>query len=140
MFPHVIFLCGRSWKLSPVRTITLNTFESCGEEAIRPLCQFLVSCETHSLEAITQKDLVFIEDGNEDFRANGMINFQKMQLLGQYIIQIRHCQSTPYRFTTIPLLQKYLQEETFNLDPEQIAQMARRCEPSKETPEKRTHK
>jgi S-adenosylmethionine:diacylglycerol 3-amino-3-carboxypropyl transferase len=45
-------------------------------------------------------DLVFIEDGNKNFK-NGLINFKKKILLSKIILQIRSLQQNKYSFRVV---------------------------------------
>lgn len=60
--------------------------------------------------AVNLRDLTFIEDGNQDFRPNGMVNFEKMSMLSKVFSEIHECQRRPFRFQKIDFIQKFLNE------------------------------
>jgi son of sevenless-like protein len=52
--------------------------------------------------AVTLKDLTFIEDGNPNFRQNGMVNFEKMTMLANVFAHIQKYQMHEYPFVEVP--------------------------------------
>ena len=54
------------------------------------------------------QDLTFIEDGNKDFNANGLVNFKKRGLLSEAILEIKKYQQQPYTFIPVPEIADYL--------------------------------
>jgi hypothetical protein len=97
----------------------------------------LLNNHTHLsfLLAIFQKDLLFIEDGNPDVCENGMINFEKLFLLGRCINQIRVSQESRYQLVEIPQVQTFLSsQELVSMSSMQILSMAKICEPPNESP------
>lgn len=89
------------------------------------------------IPSIAQKDMMFIADGNDNFRDGGtLINFEKLQLSGRIVHQWRCCQQAPYCLKEVPEIQQYLAKDLFALKSEEITQIAKRCEPPEESPEK----
>jgi len=55
--------------------------------------------------------LTFIEDGNEDWKnkETKMLNFQKMEMLGRIVTQVRDLQFSHYPLSFVNVIQNYLQ-------------------------------
>jgi len=57
------------------------------------------------------RDITFVEDGNPYMMgdpADGVINYEKLNLLGDIIVQVKHFQESPYPFEFNDILQDYL--------------------------------
>lgn len=80
------------------------------------------------------KDLTFIEEGNPDLDGNGMINFNKLVMLGRCIGQLKSSQDSNYPYTIHPRIYKYLSKETTSLSSADIVRSSKNCEASKESP------
>lgn len=52
-------------------------------------------------------DLTFIEE-NEDCEEGGIINWEKMRMLGKILVEVHSLQLVPYEFTPVPSVQEYL--------------------------------
>eukprot|EP01102_Stenamoeba_stenopodia_P018147 TRINITY_DN661_c1_g1_i1.p1 TRINITY_DN661_c1_g1~~TRINITY_DN661_c1_g1_i1.p1 ORF type:complete len:1017 (+),score=351.00 TRINITY_DN661_c1_g1_i1:339-3389(+) len=62
-------------------------------------------------------DLVFLEDGNPDILQEGLlVNFAKMRMCANIIIELQHFQQTPYCLHPVPLIQEYLSKLTVLTD------------------------
>ncbi|PRP88143.1 Ras guanine nucleotide exchange factor [Planoprotostelium fungivorum] len=83
---------------------------------------------------IFQKDLLFIEDGNADTGERGMINFEKLFMLGRCMNQIRSSQESPYNLIPVLKIQAFLINDLSPMSSQQISAMARSCEPPSESP------
>src|SRR5687768_1540978 len=62
------------------------------------------------------QDLVFIEDGNQTWTDEGLLNFDKISIFAKVLQPIRAFQQTPYRLFPIPFLQDYLMHKLILLD------------------------
>jgi son of sevenless-like protein len=62
------------------------------------------------------QDMVFIEDGNQTWTDEGLLNFDKISIFGKVLQQIRTFQQTPYRLFPIPFLQDFLTNKLIMLD------------------------
>jgi len=61
------------------------------------------------LIGLNLSDLVFLEDGNPDILPEGMlVNFSKMRMCANIIIELQQYQQTPYCLHPVPLIQEYL--------------------------------
>jgi len=54
-------------------------------------------------------DLTFIEE-NSDQLENGLINFEKSQMIAKVIVQIQQYQQKPYMFYLVPQIQQYMDQ------------------------------
>ena len=56
------------------------------------------------------KDLLFIEDGNEDWYdfKRGLLSWEKIKLLGKVLARIQLAQELPYTLQKINVIQDYL--------------------------------
>eukprot|EP01117_Protostelium_nocturnum_P014810 TRINITY_DN5670_c0_g1_i2.p1 TRINITY_DN5670_c0_g1~~TRINITY_DN5670_c0_g1_i2.p1 ORF type:complete len:810 (-),score=306.02 TRINITY_DN5670_c0_g1_i2:86-2515(-) len=84
---------------------------------------------------VFQKDLLFMEDGNNDVDKFGLINFDKLVMIGRCINQIRASQSASYQFESLPDIQVFL-SKLKPLTSAEILAHSKICEPSREDPEK----
>jgi len=55
-------------------------------------------------------DLTFIEDGNPNQLPNGLINFEKSQMIAKVIVQIQQYQQKPFMFYIVPQIQTFLDQ------------------------------
>jgi len=55
-------------------------------------------------------DLTFIENGNPDQLPNGLINFEKSQMIAKVIVQIQQYQQKPFMFYIVPQIQTFLDQ------------------------------
>jgi son of sevenless-like protein len=53
-------------------------------------------------------DLTFIEDGNKDFLAGGLVNFSKRRRLATILRDIMQNQLTPYNFQEVPFIKDFI--------------------------------
>ncbi|KAL6054788.1 Son of sevenless 1 [Balamuthia mandrillaris] len=58
-------------------------------------------------------DLTFIEDGNKDYLAGGLINFVKRRAVSEVISEIQQYQQTPYCLKEVPFMANYLKNVEF---------------------------
>jgi hypothetical protein len=58
-------------------------------------------------------DLTFIEDGNKDFIAENLINFDKRRKISQVILEIQQYQQTPYCLEEVPVIKQFLLDVQF---------------------------
>lgn len=57
-----------------------------------------------------QKDIIFIEDGNPNVGKCGLINFEKIYLLGKTLHQLYLSQELRYHLVEVPSIQEFLLE------------------------------
>jgi len=79
------------------------------------------------------RDLQFTEDGNPDWigpKDQGILNFEKLMLLGDTILQVRQFQESVYQFQYDPVIQDFL-SKLLTLPEEMLAKHSMLCEPSK---------
>ncbi|PRP86488.1 hypothetical protein PROFUN_05270 [Planoprotostelium fungivorum] len=74
--------------------------------------------------AVTLKDLTFIEDGNDNFRANGMVNFEKMAMLASAFSQVQSYGQVGYPFEEDSKLKLMLINLPVILDNNELYRMA----------------
>jgi son of sevenless-like protein len=79
---------------------------------------------------VYQTDLMFIEQGNNDLLANGLINFQKCRQAADVIREIMLYQQ-PYNLVTVASIQNYLHSSEFvrEYSDEELFEASLRCEP-----------
>ena len=63
---------------------------------------------------VYQTDLTFIEDGNPDVYASGLINFKKCRLNSSVITEIRQYQQQPYNLKHAPVVADFLKHQMNN--------------------------
>eukprot|EP01117_Protostelium_nocturnum_P017365 TRINITY_DN7069_c0_g1_i1.p1 TRINITY_DN7069_c0_g1~~TRINITY_DN7069_c0_g1_i1.p1 ORF type:complete len:749 (-),score=213.82 TRINITY_DN7069_c0_g1_i1:132-2378(-) len=80
------------------------------------------------------KDLTFIEEGNPDLNESGMINFNKLVMLGRCIGQLKSSQDSNYQYPIHPRIYKYLSKEMNSMSSVDIVRNSKNCEASKESP------
>lgn len=68
---------------------------------------------------ILLKDIFFIDEGNEDFINTTHVNFEKMEMLADYISKIISMQKQTYKFTPSLVLKAYLLYDTLILSEEE---------------------
>ena len=68
---------------------------------------------------ILLKDIFFIDEGNEDFVNSTQVNFEKMQMLADYISKIIAMQKQSFTFTPSLVLKAYLLYDTLILSEEE---------------------
>jgi hypothetical protein len=73
------------------------------------------------------KDLVYIEDGNQDNIGN-MINFKKRDLLVETIMFLQQCQQTPYNLEIVEPFYTFLKELP-SLQPNDLLSISKFLEP-----------
>jgi hypothetical protein len=59
---------------------------------------------------IILKDLLYIDQGNEDYADGELINWTKMELLGKVLLRFCLSQSAPYMFRTVHRVQCFIEE------------------------------
>ncbi|PRP76499.1 hypothetical protein PROFUN_15151 [Planoprotostelium fungivorum] len=78
------------------------------------------------------RDVLFIEEGNKNYVGDskeGIFNFEKIQLLGEVLSNVRRQQEVGYGFETIPALQNYF--KTLISFPEEVLyKQSLMCEPN----------
>lgn len=74
-------------------------------------------------------DLTFIEDGNPDKLADGLINFAKRRRIAAVILEIQQYQQTPYALQPIPAIINLLSGGLQGLDEKQAYNMSLIVEP-----------
>jgi len=62
------------------------------------------------------QDMVFIEEGNQTWNDEGLLNFDKMSIFAKILQQLRTFQQTPYQLFPIPFLQDFLANKLVMLD------------------------
>jgi hypothetical protein len=66
------------------------------------------------LTGVYLRDVVFIDDGNPNYlgesKDNTVINFEKLQLLGDVLTQIRRFQQYPYQIEPNWVMREYLEK------------------------------
>ena len=55
-------------------------------------------------------NLEFIQVGNKDTLAGGLINFRKRQKASEVINEVKRWQSQPYNLQAVPMIQAYISE------------------------------
>ena len=78
--------------------------------------------------ALTMKDLTFMNDGNQTFLGESMVNLEKHRTIMGAIMNIRSSQQSNYPFEVNPLLRKYC-EVIFNKDENELINEANALEP-----------
>jgi len=69
------------------------------KELTRPVIPYLGVC---------LRDVIFLDEGNPNFVGEGVINYDKMQMLGDVVVTtVRYFQEVPYEFEIIELIQEY---------------------------------
>eukprot|EP01114_Cavostelium_apophysatum_P024062 TRINITY_DN928_c0_g1_i2.p1 TRINITY_DN928_c0_g1~~TRINITY_DN928_c0_g1_i2.p1 ORF type:complete len:460 (+),score=96.19 TRINITY_DN928_c0_g1_i2:146-1525(+) len=81
---------------------------------------------------IFTRDLLFIEEGNPDWVGDSkrVVNFEKLLLLGDVILQLKQFQDSSYNFVYDPILQDFL-SKLQTLPEEMLVKHSLICEPSK---------
>ena len=78
------------------------------------------------------RDLTFIEE-NKDYygedKSSGLFNFEKLQLLGQVITELKRFQTSDYMFERNEVLQEYL-TKLLTLPEEMLIKHSQLCEPN----------
>jgi son of sevenless-like protein len=74
-------------------------------------------------------DLTFIEDGNPDKLADGLINFAKRRRIATVILEIQQYQHTPYALQPVPAIINLLSGGLQGLDEKQAYNMSLIVEP-----------
>lgn len=78
------------------------------------------------------RDMLFVEEGNGNYinKEDGVINFEKLQLMGNVILQVRQFQQERYLFQYEPVVQDYL-SKLLTLPEEMLSKHSLLCEPSR---------
>lgn len=77
---------------------------------------------------ILLKDIIHIDE-NED-QISGLINVQKLKMLGDIIHNVKRLQKSPFNFGENAFIAEYL-EKTPTLDEDTLFALSKRCEPIK---------
>ncbi|KAJ3193694.1 hypothetical protein HK101_004358 [Irineochytrium annulatum] len=77
--------------------------------------------------AIYLKDLTFINDGNPS-NVQGLINFEKLRMMGKRVKDIMSLASTEYKFPPIPEMQNYLAKPPIEKSMTRLKEMSLECE------------
>jgi len=92
-------------------------------------------CGTVPYLGVYLRDLIFIEEGNRTIHENGLINFEKLQLIGKVIVEVQRFQkvqytfhpTSPETFRTVWLYVKQLSGE----DEKHLDDLSYACEPNR---------
>jgi len=79
--------------------------------------------------SISLSDLTFIDE-NADTDADGMVNWEKMCMVGKVIERIQHCQSTQYNIIPVPEILHLLTDNMFVLSEKRLYEQSKLLEPS----------
>lgn len=74
-------------------------------------------------------DLSFIEEGTANITEDGLINFSKMRMLRQVIVEIQHFQQMLYQIEYVPRVSYYLLDTSKLLEEEEIYNFSLEMEP-----------
>jgi len=74
------------------------------------------------------KELTFIEE-NPDLLPSGLVNFEKMNLLGKVLVPIAHWQTSSYKFNEVKIIMDYIRNPPVVLSEKELMQRSRQCEP-----------
>mmetsp|Transcript_19709 Transcript_19709/g.50031 ORF Transcript_19709/g.50031 Transcript_19709/m.50031 type:complete len:633 (-) Transcript_19709:72-1970(-) len=116
---------------------SMQAWEKLSEE-ISPASNFsnyrntIKFCEPPAIPyiAIFLKDLTFIEDGNPDYLAQNLINFEKMRMISKVFQDIQRFQEVQYCLKEVPVIQKWLDLKLTNtLDEKELYNISVKCEP-----------
>lgn len=78
--------------------------------------------------AVYQRDLTFIEDGNQTFVENGLINFEKQVMVAGVVADVFKFQKVVYPFEPNPTVQAFLQH-LLVLNSQTLYKQSLLCEP-----------
>eukprot|EP01117_Protostelium_nocturnum_P002414 TRINITY_DN130_c0_g3_i1.p1 TRINITY_DN130_c0_g3~~TRINITY_DN130_c0_g3_i1.p1 ORF type:complete len:1171 (+),score=382.86 TRINITY_DN130_c0_g3_i1:179-3514(+) len=78
--------------------------------------------------AVILKDLTFIEDGNQNFRTDGMVNFEKMTMLAKAFAQVQNYQQEEYIYVDSPEVRQALNELAVIRDEKELYKTAQLSE------------
>jgi len=79
------------------------------------------------------RDIIFIDEGNPNYlgdKKDGMINFDKLLLIGDVLVAVRKWQLTPYTFEPNYVMREYL-EKLLVLPEEMLYKHSILCEPNR---------
>jgi Rap guanine nucleotide exchange factor 1 len=79
-------------------------------------------------QGVLLQDLTFIEE-NPDRTPSGAVNFEKMQMLGRLLGELKAYRRVRYRFTPVPVLAMFLLEVK-PMSEDQLWTSSRMCEPT----------
>eukprot|EP00027_Filamoeba_sp_ATCC50430_P005761 CAMPEP_0168547718 /NCGR_PEP_ID=MMETSP0413-20121227/4184_1 /TAXON_ID=136452 /ORGANISM="Filamoeba nolandi, Strain NC-AS-23-1" /LENGTH=1073 /DNA_ID=CAMNT_0008577987 /DNA_START=51 /DNA_END=3269 /DNA_ORIENTATION=- len=85
--------------------------------------------------AIILRDLTFIEDGNQNFRPNGMVNFEKMSMLAKVFAQVQSYQRQVYNLIEVPSIRDFLLNVYAIKDDKSLYKYSNQCEGSAVAPQ-----
>jgi hypothetical protein len=74
------------------------------------------------------KDLTFIEEGNRSFSGEGAVNYYKMRLLANVIVEIQHAQRNTFDFQRDISILEFLSNGLHVLDEDRIWNLSFQCE------------
>eukprot|EP01117_Protostelium_nocturnum_P007384 TRINITY_DN2645_c0_g2_i1.p1 TRINITY_DN2645_c0_g2~~TRINITY_DN2645_c0_g2_i1.p1 ORF type:complete len:839 (-),score=296.92 TRINITY_DN2645_c0_g2_i1:166-2682(-) len=129
----------KTWKSLPSRYVAVWSKIS---ELLAPVKNFLnyrrlwnaSSLPKIPTPTIFQKDLLFIEDGNPDEDENGLINFEKLVMLGRTMNSIREAQKSTFPFAYNHKIHEFLIEGMIPLSSSDLLNKSKQCEPNQESP------
>lgn len=100
-----------------------------GDQSYRKIREALLSIKPPAIPyiGIFLKDIVFIADGNPDFTADGLINFNKYRLLYTVISQIQQFQQEAYSFHAVQQIEHLLTNLKVH-DDDVLYNMSLKCE------------
>ena len=74
------------------------------------------------------KDLTFIEEGNRSFSGEGAVNYYKMRLLANVIVEIQHAQRATFDLHRDISILEFLSNGLHVLDEDRIWNLSFQCE------------
>ena len=89
-------------------------------------------------QGVFLRDLTFIEESNHDWigtKVDGLVNFEKLQMIGNVITDIKRLQSLPYQIHETKT-RLYL-ENIVGLDEDELYKQSLYCEPNKPVQEEK---
>lgn len=76
------------------------------------------------------RDLTFIEDGNENYIREGIVNFTKMRMLAKAFHRLQRYQAKSYHFQELEDIQTFLTKDIYVMrGDKELYKYSRICEP-----------
>eukprot|EP01116_Phalansterium_solitarium_P022542 TRINITY_DN7483_c0_g1_i1.p1 TRINITY_DN7483_c0_g1~~TRINITY_DN7483_c0_g1_i1.p1 ORF type:complete len:750 (+),score=198.76 TRINITY_DN7483_c0_g1_i1:128-2377(+) len=88
--------------------------------------------------AIYLRDLTFIEDGNDAYLSDGVINFQKMRMLAKVFQEIARFQAMEYTFPESPEILDWLSKHRTVKEDKELYRISKQWEPSRRASSQRS--
>eukprot|EP01102_Stenamoeba_stenopodia_P015304 TRINITY_DN51_c0_g4_i1.p1 TRINITY_DN51_c0_g4~~TRINITY_DN51_c0_g4_i1.p1 ORF type:complete len:590 (-),score=118.75 TRINITY_DN51_c0_g4_i1:329-2098(-) len=79
-------------------------------------------------QGVYLQDLTFIEE-NTDLLENGLVNFEKMHMLGRLLTEVMHFQSVAYNLETVPIIRDWLFSRPTSYTEDELYKRSRELEP-----------